>query len=73
MVSITEQRAEILNLIAPGWTNQQIADRYSVNIETIKTTIKLIYRALGARNRAHAVAIAHRQGIIDRNARGRAA
>ncbi len=73
MVSITEQRAEILNLIAHGWTNQQIADRYSVNIETIKTTIKLIYRALGARNRAHAVAIAHQQGIIDLNARGRAA
>ncbi len=73
MTNLTERRTQILELIARGWTNQQIAERHHVSVDTIKTTIKLIFKALGARNRAHAVAIAHRQGIIDLNARGRAA
>ncbi|WP_134667888.1 response regulator transcription factor [Amycolatopsis sp. CFH S0078] len=61
---LTPLRIAHLNLLAEGLSYREIADRHGVGIATTKRTIQLIYRRLGAKDRAHAVLIACRAGLI---------
>lgn len=54
----------VLALVAGGMGNEQIAGALQVATDTVKADLKIIYRRLGARNRAHAVALAHRLEVI---------
>ncbi|WP_158889062.1 LuxR C-terminal-related transcriptional regulator [Amycolatopsis anabasis] len=54
----------VLQEIARGRDNHQIATILVRSPETIRTHVKNILRKLGARNRAHAVAIAYHVGIF---------
>lgn len=62
---LTARRVEILQLIADGKTNQEIAEALFLSLETVKTHVRLIMMALEARGRSHAVAISFRRGIIE--------
>lgn len=54
----------VLALAADGMDNEQIARALQIAPDTVKADLKIIYRRLGARNRAHAVALAHRLEMI---------
>jgi DNA-binding NarL/FixJ family response regulator len=61
---LTERELEILQLVADGLTNREIARRLVLAEETIKSHIRHVLRKLGVSSRAHAVAIAFRRGIL---------
>jgi len=60
---LTAREAEVLALIAEGIGNQAIAERLVVSLRTVEHHIANIYRKIGARGRADAVAYALRNGL----------
>ena len=58
VASITARQADVLAGIACGHSNPQIAARLHVTEDCVKTHVKALLKALGARNRAHAAALA---------------
>lgn len=55
--SLTVRERELLEVLARGWTNQQIANRTGISENTVKYHLKNLYEKLGARNRSMAVAV----------------
>lgn len=53
---LSERELEVLALLASGRTNSEIARDLYVAVGTVKSHVNNIYRKLGARNRAEAVA-----------------
>jgi DNA-binding NarL/FixJ family response regulator len=62
---LSSREIEVLQLIAAGKSNKQIADLLFVAEATIKSRVTNILSKLGASDRAHAVTIALRRGIIE--------
>lgn len=62
---LSEREIEVLHLIAAGNSNKQIADILFVAEATIKSRVTNILSKLGANDRAHAVTIALKRGIIE--------
>jgi len=60
----TERQTEILRYIASGYTNKQIAATFGVSQWTIKGQVSAILAELNAKDRAEAVTLARRQGLI---------
>jgi DNA-binding NarL/FixJ family response regulator len=60
---LTTREAEVLTLIADGLTNAQIANRLYISETTIKTHINHIFTKARLRDRAQAVAYAHRHHL----------
>lgn len=63
--ALTEREVEVLQKVAAGDANKQIAADLAVAEETIKAHMKSIMSKLGANSRTHAVTIALKRGIID--------
>jgi DNA-binding CsgD family transcriptional regulator len=61
---LTPRELEVLQLIADGLSNKQIAARLWLSVETVKSHVCAVHAKLGAESRAHAVAIALRQGLL---------
>jgi two-component system response regulator DegU len=61
---LTQREKQILNYIAEGNTNKQIAHILKISEQTIKNHVSAILRKLNANDRAHAVVLAIRQGWI---------
>lgn len=61
---LTEREAEVLQQIAGGNRNRDIAKKLFITEETVKKHIKHIMEKLGATDRTQAVAIGVRRGII---------
>lgn len=61
---LTPREAEVLQMVADGLGNKQIAQKLFLSGETIKSCVDRIRGKLDARNRAHAVSIAIRHGLI---------
>ncbi|AHI02020.1 LuxR C-terminal-related transcriptional regulator [Kutzneria albida] len=61
---LTRREYEVLQLISEGLENRAIARELFVSVETVRTHIKGILRKLSARDRAHAVAVAFRMGLL---------
>jgi DNA-binding NarL/FixJ family response regulator len=57
-VVITCRQADVLAGICHGHTNAEIGRRLGVSEDTVKSHARLLFRALGARDRAHAAALA---------------
>jgi DNA-binding CsgD family transcriptional regulator/PAS domain-containing protein len=62
---LSARELEVLRLATDGHTGPAIAERLFVSPATIKTHFEHIYEKLGVRDRAAAVALALRTGIID--------
>lgn len=62
---LSEREIEVLQLIATGNSNKQIADHLFVAEATIKSRVTNILSKLSASDRAHAVTIALKRGIIE--------
>jgi len=63
--ALSEREIDVLRLIAAGNSNKQIADRLLAAEATIKSRVTNILSKLGASDRAHAVTIALKRGIIE--------
>jgi DNA-binding CsgD family transcriptional regulator len=61
---VTPRELEVLELVADGLSTREIASRLWVTEETVKTHVRRLHDRLGAKTRAHAVAIAYRSGIL---------
>ena len=62
---LTEREIDVLRLIATGNGNKQIADELSISEATVKSRVTNILSKLGANDRAHAVTIGLKRGIIE--------
>jgi len=62
-LGLTERECDVLRLIVQGRTNSEIAAELYVSEATVKTHINHIFAKLGARDRAHAVVLAHQLGL----------
>jgi len=61
---LTNRELEVLRLIRDGHRNKQIADRLAIAETTVNFHIKNLVDKLGANDRAHAVTIALRRGLL---------
>lgn len=61
---ITRRQRQVLQLFADGLTSEQAAERLGLSSETVRTHAKAVLPRLGATDRAHAIAIALRAGLI---------
>lgn len=64
---LTQRERQILSHIAEGKTNKQIAHILQISEQTIKNHVSAILRKLNANDRAHAVVLAIRRGLISIN------
>jgi DNA-binding NarL/FixJ family response regulator len=62
---LTNRELQILRMAADGLTNKQIGEQLFVSVGTVKSHLDNIYRKLEASDRAHAVAVALRRGLLD--------
>ena len=62
---LTGREREILQLLADGMSNQDVAAKLFISQETVKSHVRHILTKLEADTRTHAVAIALRAAIID--------
>ncbi len=60
---LTKREAEVLSLIAQGRSNSEISEQLYVSEATVKTHVNRIFAKTGSRDRAQAVAFAHRNGL----------
>ena len=62
---LTQREIDVLRLIAAGNSNKLIADHLSIGEATVKSHVTNILSKLGANDRAHAVTIGLKRGIIE--------
>jgi DNA-binding NarL/FixJ family response regulator len=62
--NLTAREVEVLQQIAGGNRNRDIADLLRISEETVKVHVKHIMDKLGAKDRTQAITIAVRRGII---------
>jgi DNA-binding CsgD family transcriptional regulator/N-acetylneuraminic acid mutarotase len=61
---LTEREKELLQLVATGVTNRQVAHQLSISVNTVKVHLRNIYAKLGAESRTEATMIAVREGWV---------
>lgn len=64
LAPLSPRETEVLDLIAQGNSNKDIANQLSISEQTVKNHVASIMRKLVANDRTHAVVIALRQGLI---------
>ncbi len=62
-VPLSRRESEVLNLLASGRANAEIAAALGVSVHTIERHVANIFVKIGVRNRAGATAWAHRRGL----------
>jgi DNA-binding NarL/FixJ family response regulator len=62
---LSPREIEILQQVAYGATTKEVADELGISFHTVKTHLERIFEKLGANDRAQAVAIAIRQGLVE--------
>jgi serine/threonine-protein kinase PknK len=64
LLDLGGREVAILRMLDSGCTNQQIARKLAVTVNTVKWYLKGIYAKLDAANRTEAVSVARRLGLI---------
>ena len=62
---LTDREREILRLIADGKSLPEIAKQLFIGVTTVKTHVQHLYEKLGVSDRAAAVAVAMRRGLLE--------
>ncbi len=68
-LGLSARESEVLALIAQGLSNQEIADRAFLSINSVKTYIRSAYRKIGVERRTQAVLWATQNGFVPTRAR----
>ncbi|HKP82602.1 MAG TPA: response regulator transcription factor [Pyrinomonadaceae bacterium] len=63
-LGVTRRELEILELIAQGMSNREIADKLFVSENTVKTHSSRLFDKLGAKRRTQAVQLGKEMGLI---------
>lgn len=63
--TLSPREQEVLCLVADGLSAPQIAERLTLSSHTVKTHMRNLYEKLGVADRAEAVAVAMRRGLLD--------
>jgi DNA-binding NarL/FixJ family response regulator len=61
---LTERELFVLRLVASGASNQEIADKLTISVNTVKSHIKNILEKLQLENRTHAATNALKHGLV---------
>jgi DNA-binding NarL/FixJ family response regulator len=64
LAQLTAREREVLRLVAEGYSNAEIAGLLTIAESTIKTHVKRILAKIDARDRAQAVVVAYRGGLM---------
>ncbi len=62
---LSKREVEILQMVAYGSTTKEVAHDLGISPHTVKTHLERIFEKLGANDRAQAVAIAIRRGLVE--------
>jgi DNA-binding NarL/FixJ family response regulator len=62
--SLTERELQVLQGMSRGQSNGEIGEELFLSEDTIKTHARRLFKKLGARDRAHAVAVGFRRGFV---------
>lgn len=62
---LTEREMEVLQLIAQGKSNQEVADELFIGIKTVKYHLTNLFSKLGVEDRTQAAIYAHRHGLAE--------
>lgn len=63
--ALTAREQEVLDAVAGGATNAEIAGQLFLGVETVRTHVASVLRKLGARDRTQATVIAYRTGLVE--------
>jgi DNA-binding NarL/FixJ family response regulator len=63
-LGLTRREAELLTLLGQGTSPRAAAERMGLSNETVRTHTRNLYRKLGVSDRATAVSIAWREGLV---------
>lgn len=69
-LGLTRRESEMLSFITRGVTNDDIARRSFLSINTVKSYIRTAYRKIGVRTRAQAVAWGYQNGFASQDETG---
>ena len=61
---LSARQVQIIVLVAQGFSNEEVGRLLHIHLDTVKTHLRRLYRAVGAKDRAHAVAILLRAGVL---------
>lgn len=61
---LTQREQAVLALVVEGLCNKSIATRLDITAGTVKSHLRSAFGKLGAASRTHAIAIAHRRGLL---------
>jgi len=64
-IHVTQRELEALALIGMGLSNNEVAEKLGLSINTVRNHIWNLMQKLGANSRAHAIVLAVQNGIIE--------
>jgi DNA-binding NarL/FixJ family response regulator len=62
--TLSPREGQVLAFVVDGYSNREIAAELGIAHNTVKNHVRTILRKMGARNRAHAAALAVSQGLV---------